>query len=96
MPVTSESWNADVRCYHPDTHMAEVVVARELTRLAGRNSIKASIKGIDAWITKNEAATGGPRFLSAHTLDYAPFNGVCSEAAECGTFLGKCPMIIPI
>jgi len=58
VPVTPQSWNDTVRCYHPDIHLAEVEVARELTRLAARKPLSGNKSGIDSWITKNERETG--------------------------------------
>lgn len=59
--VTPDSWNGSVRCYHPEMHAAEVTVARELARLAGRRPPTRGgkdAKKVDAWIANNERDTG--------------------------------------
>lgn len=58
-----KEWTGAARCYHAEMHAAEVKVARELARLAGRPPL--AVRGarnpqakIDAWITENEKGTG--------------------------------------
>ena len=49
-----------MRCYAPEMHAAEVLVARELARLAAREPlpISGSRNRITGWINRNEMETG--------------------------------------